>query len=335
MRLHRLAGPEPFQPDDSPVHLMQEGGRRLVGGVPRAGDHKRRLGLPPGALLGAEQPVGGLRPVERHLRAPGGQRAVGRHEQQFGSFRHPAADLFEVSNRCVRLGERVAEQPGREQHRAAVGAQGRQRHAERPEPRGRLVEKCEGGGKVPGPERDERPVQHRVDRFELLTGLREQSPGGHEIGVCPVGEPERHVDKAPDVQRPGRPQRVARAAEHGHGAAQVLKCRRITADRPQRATAQEAHPRRWHAARSLDRSFEGGQPVRRAARVDERHSQAGQYVGLAVGGTASPRVLKRAAHFAYRRRDIAEVTHDDPGGLMGNRGLIGPWTRGQHRACSR
>ena len=108
--------------------------------------------------------------------------------------------------------------------------------------------RASAAGRSPDRKATQRAVEHRVDRFEHLAGLREQPPGGDEIGIRAVGEPERQVNKARGRSAPGpstacRPRAAARSRR-----AQVVKGRRVPAERPQRAPAPVQHPRRRHAA---------------------------------------------------------------------------------------
>ena len=176
--LYHLAGAERFQPGRGPVRLAEHGRRTPSGGVARLREHQRRLRFPPGALLGPEQPVGPLRPVQGRLRLPGGQRAVGRHQQQTCPLRDPATDRLELLHRRVRLGQRVTGQPGREQDGAPVRAQRRQGHAQRANPVGRLIEEGKRGREVSRSEGHFRAVLHNVGRLEHLVGFRE--PGARK-----------------------------------------------------------------------------------------------------------------------------------------------------------
>jgi len=53
-------------------------------------------------------------PVKGGLRLRYGQRAVGRHDQQFGLLGGLAMDLLDNAYGCVRLGQRLAGQPCRQ-----------------------------------------------------------------------------------------------------------------------------------------------------------------------------------------------------------------------------
>ncbi len=92
-------------------------------------------------------------------------------------------DLLEVPHRHLRLGERVAGQPGREQHGTPVEAEGGHEHAKRSVPCACLIEPGKRRREVTGPEGDQCAVLHRIDLFKLLAGLREQVAGSHEIGI--------------------------------------------------------------------------------------------------------------------------------------------------------
>ncbi len=48
-------------------------------------------------------------------------------------------DLLDITQRSVRLGQRVADQPGRQQYSAPVDAEGWRRNIQRPEAGGGLI----------------------------------------------------------------------------------------------------------------------------------------------------------------------------------------------------
>ena len=123
MRLRRLAGAEPSSRAAARSASRSSCDRHRADRVPRPDKHEPGVRLPPGTLLGPEQAVGSLRPVQGGLRLRGGQRAVGRHQQQFGLLGGPATDLLDVTYRGLRLGQRVAGQPGRQQDLAPVEAE--------------------------------------------------------------------------------------------------------------------------------------------------------------------------------------------------------------------
>ena len=111
-------------------------------------EHEPGVGLPPGALLGPEQAVGGLCPVKGPPRLPCCQRTVGRRQQQFGPPGRPAVGLRDVAYCGVRLGQRVTDQAGGQQYIAAVQAEKGRRHIKRPIARGCLIKKGKRSGKV-------------------------------------------------------------------------------------------------------------------------------------------------------------------------------------------
>ena len=93
--------------------------------------------------------MGSLCPVEGGLRLCCGQRAPRCHQQQFGFPVGPARDLLDVTDRGIRFGQRIADQPGGQQDGAAVDTEGWRWHIQRPVASSSLINKCERRGKIP------------------------------------------------------------------------------------------------------------------------------------------------------------------------------------------
>ena len=140
MRLRGLAGAERLQPDGRPARRAQDPAGRRAGRVLRLDQHEPGMGLSPGTLLRPEQAVGSLSPVQGCLRLRCGQRAVGCHQQQFGFLGRPAMGLLDIVHCGICLGQRFADQSGRQQHVASVVAEEWRRHVQRPVAGGGLVE---------------------------------------------------------------------------------------------------------------------------------------------------------------------------------------------------
>ena len=215
-----------------------------------------RVGLPPGALLRPEQPVGGLRPVQRRLRLRRGQRAVGRRQQQLGLLGGPAPGLLDVTDarRSASASASLAS-PAASRTVAPVQAERGHRHVQRPVPGGGLVEDrtAPSAGRRTEKAADG-PVEHRVDRLQLLAGFGEQAPGGDEVGVRAAGRA-----RAPGTPRPRRSAPGPSRADHparrstAIAPAQVVQGRRVPAQGPQHDAAPVPAPgppaHRWTAAR--------------------------------------------------------------------------------------
>ena len=58
-------------------------------------------------------------------------------------------DLLDLTYRGIRLGQRVADQPGRQQYGTPVDAEGWRGHVQRPVPGGGIIEERKRGGKIP------------------------------------------------------------------------------------------------------------------------------------------------------------------------------------------
>ncbi len=106
------------------------------------------MSLPPSTLLKSEEAVGGPCPVEGGLRLCCGQRALRCHQQQFGLPVGPARDLLDVTDRGIRLGQRIADQPGCQQNGTAVDTEGWRRYIQRPVAGSSFINKCERRGKI-------------------------------------------------------------------------------------------------------------------------------------------------------------------------------------------
>ena len=81
------------------------------------------------------------------------------HQQQFSLLRGPSADPLHFTDRGVCLGQRIVGQPGRQQHGAAVDADGHHRHAKRPDARRSLIEQ---GQSAAGRSPDEKATKPRL-----------------------------------------------------------------------------------------------------------------------------------------------------------------------------
>jgi hypothetical protein len=140
MRLRCLAGAERLEPGSRPVRGAKQLARPQAGRVLRLDQHEPSVGLPPCILLRPEETVRSLCPVKGGLRLRRGQRAVGRHQKQFGLLGGPAMGPLDITYRIVRLGQRVAGQPGRQQHSGPLEAESWRRNIKRPVAGGSLLE---------------------------------------------------------------------------------------------------------------------------------------------------------------------------------------------------
>ena len=86
-------------------------------------------------------------------------------------------------------------------------------------------------------------------------------------------------------QRPCLPHRVARPAEVGQSAAQVLVCLVEAAQIPEDGGAPHEHASSRAAARGRHRLVQHGQPLLAAAHPRECHAEGGLHVDLALGPT--------------------------------------------------
>ena len=293
------------------------------------------MGLPPGALLGPEQAVRGLRAVNGCLRLRCGQRAVGRHQQQFGLLGGPAMGVLDITDRRVRLGQRVAGQPGRQQHGAPVDAEGWYRHTERPVAGRGHIKAGKGGRQVSQREGSHRAIVHHVDRFQLLAGFGEQALGGREISVGAARRPQRHVNQRPGAQAREQSTPVARAPQHDDRLTKIVQGRRVPAEGPQRNAAAVQHPAQSAAPLdSCKARSNAARPVRRPAREDECYSQAGQHLSFAFRRAGPACQAQRVTQLAKACVDITELAQHDSRGLMSHRGLIRARPPLQNRACS-
>ena len=148
MRQCGLGRAELLQPGGGLVCCAEQPGRHLPRPVAGPDEHEPGVSLPPGALLRPEQAVGSLGPVQGCLRLPCGQRAGGRHQQQFGFLGRPAMRLLDIPDGRVRLGQCLTGQPGCQQHVAAVEAEEGRGHVQRPVPGGRFIQERQRGGQV-------------------------------------------------------------------------------------------------------------------------------------------------------------------------------------------
>ena len=73
---------------------------------------------------------------------------------------------------------------------------------------------------------------------------------------------------------------------------------------------------------------EGGQSGSGPARVDKRHSQAGEDIGFAFGRARPARQAQRHAELTDPGFDITELTRDNRRGLMSHRSVIWAWPPG-------
>ena len=119
--------------------------------------------------------------------------------------------------------------------------------------------------------------------LEFLPAGGEQLLGTGEVRGGTPGEAEPEKDIGPKGQRPRLPYRVARPAEVGQGATQVLVCLVEAAQVLEDEGAPHEHASGQVAARGLHRPVQHGQTLLAAARPRERHPQGGLHVDLTLG----------------------------------------------------
>ena len=155
----------------------------------------------------------------------------------------------------------------------------------------------------------------RRKRSRHRRGWSTPAPGKRSRG-CSAREPSRACHPRAAARRP-RAARLPGPPGTGPGSTNTIARRAST-----------------RAARTpLDRRtacVEGGQPGRRPAREDERHAQAGEYLGLALGRAGAAGLAQRLAQFTDPGLDVAEVAQHDPRGLMSHRGVMRARPSGEH-----
>ena len=177
--------------------------------------------------------------------------------------------LLDITYRCVRLGQCITHQAGRQQYRAPVEVQRGGRNIQPPVAGGRLINVGKRRWKVACPEGDDPAVFHRINRFELLASFGVQVPGGDKISIRAAGRADGRIHQPPGAQRTSRPHLITYALKDADRAAQVVKRRGIPAEGPQRQAAPMQHLPLQYPAGQLQCMVECGQPGCRPACVSK------------------------------------------------------------------
>ena len=228
------------------------------------------MGLPPAVLLRPEEAVSSLRPLHGSLWLRRGQRAVGRRQQQFRFLGGPAMGLLNVANRRIRLGQRLASQPGGQQCIAAVEAENERRNIQRAVTGGGLVKERKRCRKITRSGGGNATVEHRMDRFQFLAGFGEQ-PLQRQQSQHPRGQVSRRRGtpvRGLPAHEPPRPNRQRAAGCRSHGGSPPGLHR--SAKRPQHKAAPVENTPFKDAAGQLYSPVKGSESVCRPACVDER-----------------------------------------------------------------
>ena len=225
-------------------------------------------------------------------------------------------------DRRVRLGQRVAGQPGRQQRDAPVDGEIRHQHVQLLIPRGGFVEIGQGHRDVVERRGNQRPVMDHVTGFQHLAGLGQQTFGGGEIRVRAAGESHRVVGQTSRHQRAAGPEFVTRASQHHDRPACVVQGGGIAAKSQQGEAAPVQHLPGLNAGRQFQSPVERGQPGPGPTGPDQRHGQAGEYIGLAFRDPCLAGRAQRGLEFADPGAHVPPLAQYDTRRLMGHRSLI-------------
>ena len=151
-----------------------------------------------------------------------------------------------------------------------------------------LIEVAERSREVAGSERHETAVVHRKRGVVLLAGRGEEPFGRAKVTVGRIGGAAREPEQPAQGESACCPDGVMRLPQRDDGGPQLIEGLAVAAEQPQRASQPEADSRGGQAVGARHCCLQCVQAGHRPATVDERDSQCGEGIALAVTGTGLP-----------------------------------------------